>query len=276
MKATLQHIKFLLLFSASLFLCLGKMQAQIDRTNYEIEARMHYGFTYFQNDEYHSALGRYSAHIPSYEFSFHRNTYGQHRWEVVHNYPSIGFTFYYSNFGNREHMDELGQVYALYPFINFPIIPDEDHKLGFKLGVGLSYLTNKFDPKENYHNYAIGSNVNAAINLSFEYRQRVTDLVQIAARPNPAVSTTNFILSYNRPGSECTFTIDVFDFAGRRLWSHTETGSSASGVYAIPWNLSTGSGGRLGSGVYLYRCTLQCGESKQVTESQKIIVLNNK
>ena len=102
------------------------------------------------------------------------------------------------------------------------------------------------------------------------------DLVQIAARPNPAVSTTNFILSYNRPGSECTFTIDVFDFAGRRLWSHTETGSSASGVYAIPWNLSTGSGGRLGSGVYLYRCTLQCGESKQVTESQKIIVLNNK
>lgn len=102
------------------------------------------------------------------------------------------------------------------------------------------------------------------------------EFMKIAASPNPAVSSTNFLLSYNRPGAECTFTIDVFDFAGRCLWSHTETGSSDSGIYSIPWNLSSGSGGKLGSGVYLYRCTLQCGESKQVTKSQKIIVLNNK
>ena len=114
---------------------------------------MHYGYMYFQNDEYHSALGRYSRHTPSYELSLHRNTYGEHRWEVLHNYPSIGFTFYYSGFGNDSISAELGKVFALYPFINFPITPGT----------------------HSNHNYAIGSHVNAAVNLSFEYRQRIVD-----------------------------------------------------------------------------------------------------
>lgn len=143
--------------------------------NYEIEARAHFGYLYFQNDQYHSALGRYSMHAPAYELSLHHNTYGQHRWEVLHNYPSIGLTFYYSGFRHDSISRELGHVFALYPYINFPIIPNESSKLTFKLGVGLSYLTNKFHPTENYHNYAIGSHVNAAINLSFEYRQRIVE-----------------------------------------------------------------------------------------------------
>ena len=166
------HILFFLLT----LLLIGKTaEAQLSHRNYEIEARMHYGYMYFQNDEYHSALGRYSRHTPGYEFSLHRNTYGEHRWEVLHNYPSIGLTFYYSGFGNDSISAELGKVFALYPFINFPITPGASSKLTFKLGVGVSYLTNRFDPKENFHNYAIGSHINAAVNLSFEYRQRIVD-----------------------------------------------------------------------------------------------------
>ena len=166
------HILFFLLT----LLLMGKtLEAQLSHRNYEIEARAHYGYMYFQNDQYHSALGRYSRHTPAYEFSLHRNTYGEHRWEVLHNYPSIGFTFYYSGFGNDSISAELGKVFALYPFINFPFSPNENSRLSFKLGVGLSYLTNRFEPKENFHNFAIGSHINAAINLSFEYRQRIFD-----------------------------------------------------------------------------------------------------
>ena len=101
------------------------------------------------------------------------------------------------------------------------------------------------------------------------------EILQLTASPNPAVTNTNFLISYDRPGSECTFTIEVFDFMGHKLWSQSEMGSS-SGLYVIPWNLTTGSGGRIGTGIYLYRCTLQCGESKEVSKTQKIIVLNNK
>ena len=78
-------------------LLMGKTAvAQLSSKNYEIEARAHFGYLYFQNDEFHSALGRYSRYAPAFELSLHRNTYGEHRWEVLHNYPSIGLTFYYS------------------------------------------------------------------------------------------------------------------------------------------------------------------------------------
>ena len=173
MERQKRHIFFVLL---TLLLLIGSWaKAQQAGPNYELEARVHYGYMYFQHDKYHSALGRYSRHTPGYELSLHRNTYGEHRWEVLHNYPSIGLTFYYSGFGNDSISAELGRVFALYPFINFPLTPNEASKLTFKLGVGLSWLTNKFDPKENYHNYAIGSHLNAAVNLSFEYRQRIVE-----------------------------------------------------------------------------------------------------
>ena len=174
MRCRSRHITFGLL--CTLLLIGARLaKAQPIHKNYEIEARAHFGYLYFQNDQYHSALGRYSMHAPAYELSIHHNTYGQHRWEVLHNYPSIGLTFYYTGFRNDNISSELGHVFALYPYINFPIIPNESSKLTFKLGVGLSYLTNKFHPTENYHNYAIGSHVNVAINLSFEYRQRILD-----------------------------------------------------------------------------------------------------
>ena len=167
-----RHIIFVLL---TLLLIGLPAKAQQNSPNYEIEARVHYGYMYFQNDKYHSALGRYSRHTTAYELSLHRDTYGEHRWEVLHNYPSLGITFFYSGFGNDSISAELGRVFALYPFITFPFTPSETSKLTFKLGVGLSWLTNKFDPKETYHNYAIGSHLNAAVNLSFEYRQRIVE-----------------------------------------------------------------------------------------------------
>ena len=53
----------------TLLLLIGKTSsAQLSHRNYEVEAKVHYGYMYFQNDEYHSALGRYSSHTPSYEF----------------------------------------------------------------------------------------------------------------------------------------------------------------------------------------------------------------
>ena len=113
-------------------------KTQPTHKNYELEARAHFGYLYFQNDQYHSALGRYSMHAPAYELSLHHDTYGQHRWDVLHNYPSIGLTFYYSGFRNDSISRELGRVFALYPDINFPIIPNEHSKLTFKLGVGVS------------------------------------------------------------------------------------------------------------------------------------------
>ena len=102
------------------------------------------------------------------------------------------------------------------------------------------------------------------------------EMLSLSASQNPAVSSTNFLVSYNLPGSECTFVLDVYDFSGHLMWSTTQTGSSPNGLYSIPWNLVSGSGGRLSTGVYFYRCRLQSGGSSYVSKTQKIIVINNK
>ena len=167
----------------------------LTNNNYQIEARVHYGMLY----PHHLELERYRSHFPSFELSVLRNTFGKNRWEFLYNSPLLGVTFFYSGLGgNSAPFDELGHVFALYPYINFPLNNDKDSQLTFKLGVGLAYLTKKYHNTDNYHNYAIGSHVNAAANLSFEYRQHITKRLSAVASlglthfSNGSTKTPNF------------------------------------------------------------------------------------
>lgn len=113
----------------------------------------------------------------------------------------------------------------------------------------------------------------SAVTLNFEVdRSLKPSIVKLTTSMNPARTYTQFLLNYNRPGSTCQFTIDVFDFMGRLLWSHTEKGSNDSGFYAIPWDLTTGGGASLNSGIYLYRARVSCDDSEEATETQKLII----
>lgn len=105
---------------------------------------------------------------------------------------------------------------------------------------------------------------------------RKPSILSVAATENPVRTTTTFVINTNRPGAACNVGLEVFDYMGRRVWSYSDCTSSSTGLFTVPWNLSSGDGGRLGTGIYLYRATLQCDDSKQVTQSQKIVVLNNK
>ncbi|MCR4922245.1 MAG: type IX secretion system sortase PorU [Bacteroidaceae bacterium] len=100
-------------------------------------------------------------------------------------------------------------------------------------------------------------------------------MVAFVASPNPLTTATTFLITHDFRGAACTYEVEVFDFAGRLLWTHSETGATSTGTYSIPWNLTTATG-RLGSGIYLCRCSVQCDRSKRVSKTQKIIVINNK
>ena len=80
------------------------------------------------------------------------------------------------------------------------------------------------------------------------------------------------MLTYDRPGSTCEFTIEVTDFTGRLLWQRSLTGSSSSGLYVIPWDLTTGAGNAVHNGIYLCRAHIRCDESKEVTKTCKLII----
>ena len=102
------------------------------------------------------------------------------------------------------------------------------------------------------------------------------DLIDLSCTNNPAREHTTFIMRYDRPGTECDFTIEVFDFAGRKLWTHTEHGTSADGIYRVDWDLTAGGGMPLSTGVYLYRAHVSTSDSKAASRTNKIIVLRNK
>ena len=100
--------------------------------------------------------------------------------------------------------------------------------------------------------------------------------LSVACTNNPATTTTTFIISHDRTGSEMDVEIDVFDFAGRQLWNHRETTVPSSGTHTVTWNLTLDGGAHLGTGVYLYRARISSDGSSAASKAQKLIILNDK
>jgi len=143
------------------------------RSNIQIEPRLYYGFII----NHHTELEPFNAHIPGIELTIIKDTYGRKYWERLHKYPYIGISFFYSTLADHP---AIGQSFAAYPFIVFPIVRSKKDFLGFRLGLGLSYLTKTFDPITNYKNIAIGSHVNVAINLMVEYRRKLNESTELS------------------------------------------------------------------------------------------------
>ena len=112
--------------------------------------------------------------------------------------------------------------------------------------------------------------------LDFEVVKNLTPtLFSVAVTKNPAQTDTQFIINQDRVGSQMDVEIEVFDTAGRLLWRHKEQGVSMSNAYTVDWNLRTDGGGRLQTGVYLYRVKVSSDGSKQVSKAQKLVVVSN-
>jgi hypothetical protein len=127
-----------------------------------IGSKCHYGFIIC-----HTKSMRHleTGHFPSLEITIGKITNGEKLWQRLYKFPDIGICFFYSGLANKEH---LGNVIALYPYINFPMINCGFYKFSFRFGTGLGYITKPYNRTENYKDIAIGSHLNAAINLTFE------------------------------------------------------------------------------------------------------------
>jgi hypothetical protein len=99
-------------------------------------------------------------------------------------------------------------------------------------------------------------------------------LFDLIAAPSPARESVTFRLYHNRPESQMTFNIRVYDMNGQIQWEHEEKGSSdLFKAYSIPWDLTNGSGSRLHPGVYIYRAAIRSNNSSEVTDAKKLIIL---
>ncbi len=100
-------------------------------------------------------------------------------------------------------------------------------------------------------------------------------LFSVDVTENPATTHTTFIISHDRTGSDIDVTIELYDFSGRLLWTHSESGVSTASAYTVDWNLTIDGGSKLHTGVYLYRVLIASDGSRQVSQTRKLIVLNN-
>jgi hypothetical protein len=97
----------------------------------------------------------------------------------------------------------------------------------------------------------------------------------VTAIPNPAKNgKTEFLLEHNRPETVLEVEIRVYDLTGRAVWSHRASGSSGyQRSYAVEWDLKTGTGNKVGPGIYVYQAVIKTAGGKEATKSKKLIVL---
>ena len=95
----------------------------------------------------------------------------------------------------------------------------------------------------------------------------------VACTHNPATTSTTFIVNHDRTGSQMDVTLEIFDPSGRLLYTKQETGVSTDNTYTFDWDLTTGGGSRLHTGVYLYRVLISSDGSQQASQAQKLIIL---
>jgi hypothetical protein len=165
-------ITFLALFCTCRVVAQG--EHKLFNSNLFIEGRVYYGFLY----AHHLELERFNAHFPAFEVNVQQLTFGKREWERAFNYPIIGLSLWYSGLGGS---GEVGSAYAIMPYISFPLYKHENFSFNFRFAIGAGYLTNRFDRIENYKNLAIGSHLNAAVNMMFEVRYRISTYLAASA-----------------------------------------------------------------------------------------------
>ncbi len=90
---------------------------------------------------------------------------------------------------------------------------------------------------------------------------------------NPASTTTTFIVTHDRIGSDLTVLIDVYDTGGRLLWQHKDSNVCTNGAYTYTWDLTCANGQRLQTGVYVYRIRMSSDGSSYASKAKKLVVV---
>jgi len=91
------------------------------------------------------------------ELNISKKTNGSKYWHHIYNYPAIGVSFLYVNFGNPAL---LGNAFAVYPKVNISLFERKNIALQLKVGTGLAYIPTHYDILDNPSNNAIGSSLN--------------------------------------------------------------------------------------------------------------------
>ena len=166
---------------------------------------------------------------------------------------------------------EMSKTYSLNDYFQYDFGSYTSGKLGYSipaLDYGKHHLL--FRAWDVMNNSSIAE-------LTFNVAKGIEPVFSIVdCTPNPATTKTTFHITHDRANSPLDVIIDVFDISGRHLWSHNESGTYPDNTLTIDWDLTTNSGSRLSTGVYLYRVQMSNEGSSYASRAKKLIVLTRK
>jgi len=164
-----KHIRVLTIVTAC---CLFTFSAQAQKKfadNLNGMVNLHSGYNL---PEYPFISALTKDYVRSVEVALFKETVGKNKWEQLYNYPDYGLSVFYSTLGNDE---VFGRELALTYFFRLYFYSKNRLHLYNRLGIGVSYVSKKFDLEDNFQNVAVGSNVNIHFNARIGARYLLSD-----------------------------------------------------------------------------------------------------
>lgn len=135
-------------------LFLDLLQAQTS-SSYQIKAEYIYGNILKHTTHLNNLV---KDPIRGGEIAIEWQTFGEKPWHQYYNFPKVGVSLVGMDLGNPEM---LGQLLAIYPYLNLKLIDSKYFKFKLKGGAGMSFLNKRFDnTATDFNNLKTG---NAAI-----------------------------------------------------------------------------------------------------------------
>lgn len=168
--------KLITLFAFIFVLKENSFSQKNDSVNYvNLSAKYAIGYIYAHHQSFKYFINDY---VPAFEVNVGFRQKGNKLWHEIYRYPTIGFGYYHAELGNPQI---LGHVDAVFPYINIPVLEKSRFKLCTKFATGVSWLNKKFDLYENNYNIAIGSKLNAYININLESKIKLAKQIHLQA-----------------------------------------------------------------------------------------------
>ena len=91
---------------------------------------------------------------------------------------------------------------------------------------------------------------------------------------SPVTGQALFTIENDRPQTDLSVGIYVYDIGGRLVYQTSETHFSSSSTYTFTWNLNE-SGSHLVPGIYIVKAGISTSDGPQATEAEKFIVVRH-
>lgn len=146
-----------------------KAQYSDSTKNYSFSACFSKGIISPHHESFRYFIKNYTT---SFELNANNRVNGRKLWHQLYGFPYVGLGYHYSDYGNPEL---LGNSNTLLTYVKIPIVDKRNFGIFFKSAAGISWLSKRYDLYDNKYNIAIGSQLNAYLNLNFDFDFKLTD-----------------------------------------------------------------------------------------------------